>query len=269
MDAVRENDPVALLVVRGWRRREYFIRPRKGGVYATFAGMLRWDDIIGKPWGYKGRVGKASYYILPPTRSQLLEEFGERRSQVIYLKDSSIIALRAGIGPGSRVFEAGVGSGFLTVVLATIVCPTGMIYGVEARSDMLEAARRNIELAGLGECVSLRLGDVRDGVGVTGLDAGFLDLPDPWTALPAAYNALKPGAPLLVFVPTMNQLDKLSQSVEASDYFVVEEAFEILKRDIELTPGAVRPSPRMIGHTGYIVVLRRLAHHAADAGEGG
>ncbi len=268
MSKVAESDPVVLLVVQGWKRRQYYIKPRKGGVYATFAGVLRWDEIVGKPWGYTGKLGKATYYILPPTRHQLLEEFGRRRSQVIYLKDSAIIALRAGIGPGSKVFEAGVGSGFLTVVLATIVCPEGRIYGIEERYDMLEAARHNIELAGVSQCVSLRLGDVKQGVGVSGLDAGFLDLPDPWDALPAAYEALKPGAPLVVFIPTMNQLDKLVTRVEEGGLFVIEEAFEILKREIEMVPGAVRPSPRMIGHTGYIVVLRRLAREETpDTGE--
>lgn len=261
---IAENEPVVVMVVQGWKRKRYFIKPRRGGVYATFAGVLRWDEILGKPWGYKGGVGKASYYLLPPTKPQLIEEFGRRRSQVIYLKDSAIMALTAGIGPGSRVFEAGVGSGFLTVTLATIVCPDGRVYGIEERTGMLEVARDNIKLAGVSECVSLRLGDVKQGVGVTGLDAGFLDIPDPWNALSSAYEALKPGAPLIVFVPTMNQLEKLAGGVEEGNLFIIEEAFEIMKRDIEMVKGAVRPSPRMIGHTGYIVVLRRLSTEASS-----
>ncbi|MCE4627179.1 MAG: hypothetical protein F7B78_06000, partial [Desulfurococcales archaeon] len=65
-----------------------------------------------------------------------------------------------------------------------------------------------------------------------------------------------------------NQLDKLVTRVEEGGLFVIEEAFEILKREIEMVPGAVRPSPRMIGHTGYIVVLRRLAREETpDTGE--
>ncbi len=259
MERVEEGDPVELLVVRGWRRKAYYIRPRRNAVYATFEGVLRGDEIIGRPWGYRGRIGRATYYILPPTRHQLVKEFGERRTQVIYLKDSAYIAHRSGITPGSRVFEAGVGSGFLTITLATIVCPTGTVYGVEERPDALEVARRNIELAGLSECVRLRLGDVTQGVGVEGLDAGFLDLPDPWEAFNAAYNALKPGAPLVVFLPTMNQLVKLAEAVEADGRFIVEEGGELLWREFEMVPGALKPSPRMIGHTGYIVVLRRLA----------
>ncbi len=268
-DTVGEGEPVVLLVVEGWKRRFYYIRPRRRAVYATFAGVVRGDEVIGIPWGSILRRGKARIHVLPPTRTQLLEGFARRQSQVIYPKDSAYMVAKAGIGPGSRVFEAGIGSGFLTSMILPAVCPGGMVYVVEARKDMLEAAKANLELTGYTECVATRLGDVREGVGATGLDAGFLDIPDPWEALDASYNALRPGAPLIVFLPTMTQLDKLAARVEDHGGFVVEEAVEILRREIELVPGAVRPSPRMIGHTGYIVVLRRLRVERYDLPERG
>jgi len=259
-ERIREGDPVLVRVEQGWKRRTYAFTARPRTVYATFAGPLRGDDMIGKPWGYAGRLGQARYYLLPPAGVEYLEEYAERKSQVIYPKDSGYIVLRSGVRPGSRVFEAGLGSGFLTAVLALVVCPAGRIYGIEARRDMLETARRNLAALGLDQCLEARLGDVREGVGAEGLDAGFLDIPDPWNALDAAAKALKPGAPLLVFIPTMTQVDKLTARVEEHPLFTIWEAAELLKRDIETVPGAVRPSPRMIGHTGYILVLRRLAN---------
>ena len=255
---IGEGDPLVILVVEGWKRRKYYVRPRRGAAYATFAGVLRGSEIIGKPWGYGGRLGRARYYLLPPVGPELVEEFGVRRSQVIYSKDSALIAYKAGVRPGSRVFEAGVGSGFLTIAIATMLCPTGMVYGVEKRSDMIEAARSNIEALGFSECVSLRLGDVRNGVGVVELDAGFLDMPDPWEALDASYRALKPGAVLAVFIPTVNQLARLVEEAGRHGGFIVYEVGEVLYREWEPVEGAVRPSPRMIGHTGFIVFLRRL-----------
>jgi len=258
--SIREGDPVLVRVEHGWKRRTYTFRARRGAVYATFAGPLRGDEMVGKPWGYAGRIGQARYYLLPPLHQDLLEGYAARRSQVIYAKDSGYMVLRAGVRPGSRVFEAGLGSGFLTSVIALVVCPTGRIIGVESRRDMLETARENLRMLGLDSCLEARLGDVREGVGATGLDAGFLDMPDPWNALDAAADALKPGAALVVFLPTMTQLEKLARAVEEHPFFMVFEGAELLRREIEMVPGAVRPSPRMIGHTGYIITLRRLAN---------
>jgi len=271
VERVRLGDLVAVLVVRGWRRRTYYFRVERGRVYSTFAGAIRWDELAGLEYGSRLLRGGAEWYVLPPTWVEWLVNAGARRSQVIYPKDSGYMVLRAGLRPGSRVFEAGLGSGFLTSVIAAVVCPTGLIYGVEARRDMLEAALANLEALGFRDCLVARLGDVKGGVGARGLDAGFLDLPDPWEALDAAWEALKPGAPLVLFLPTMTQLDKLARGVERHGGFVAVEAGELLHREIELVPGAVRPSPRMIGHTGYYIVLRRLASrgpHGVEGGEG-
>jgi len=270
VERVRVGDLVAVLVVRGWRRRVYYFRVERGRVYSTFAGAIRWDELVGLEYGARLVRGGAEWYVLPPTWVEWLVNAGARRSQVIYPKDSGYMVLMAGLRPGSRVFEAGLGSGFLTSVIAAVVCPTGVIYGVEARRDMLEAALANLEALGFRDCLVARLGDVRKGVGARGLDAGFLDVPDPWEALDAAWEALKPGAPLIVFLPTMTQLDKLAHALQRHGGFVAAEAGELLHREIELVPGAVRPSPRMIGHTGYYIVLRRLsARGGLDGGERG
>jgi len=255
---IGEEEPVILLVVQGWKRRKYYFKPRRGATYTTFAGVLRGEDIIGKPWGFTGKLGKARYYLLPPLGPELIENFGRRGGQVIYSKDSAYIAYKSGIRPGSRVFEAGVGSGFLTIALASIVCPNGMIYGLDLRADMLEKARENIRLAGYEECVTLRLGDITNGIGVEELDAGFLDMPDPWRALQPVYTALKPGATLVVFLPTANQLVKMVERVEEHGGYVIHEIDEILLREWEPTRGAVKPSPRMIGHTGFVLFLRKI-----------
>jgi len=268
-ERVQLGDYIVVLVVRGWRRRLYHFRVERGRVYSTFAGVIRWDELVGLEYGSRLERGGATWFILPAVWVEVLEEFGVRRSQVIYPKDSAYLVVRAGLRPGSRVFEAGLGSGFLTSVISSVVCPTGLVYGVEVRRDMLEAALENLRLAGLDSCLVARLGDVRRGVGARGLDAGFLDMPDPWEALDSAWEALRPGAPLIVFLPTMTQLDKLAYRVESHGGFAIVEAGEILRRDIEMVPGAVRPSPRMVGHTGYYVVLRRLAQRLPYGGEGG
>ena len=257
-DRVPEGSPVLLIVVAGERVRHYYVWARRGKLYSTIAGVVRGDEIVGAEWGSSIELaGGARAYILKPTLSQLMEEFYERVTQVIYPKDLGYIVLRAGIARGSRVLEGGTGSGFLTTVLALTVCPEGKVYTYDVKEDNLRVAARNLRLAGLlSDCVEFRLGDVRRGVELTGLDAVFLDIPDPWEALGALRDSVKLGSPAVVFLPTMTQLDKLLSLKPGG--WIVESAHEIMLRDIEMVAGAVRPSPRMIGHTGYIIVLRRV-----------
>ncbi len=259
MEVISEGDPVVLHVYRRGRPRRYYIRPFRGRSYSTIAGSISGDGIIGLEWGSRVDLSWGYGYLLRPTISDLMDGFYDRRSQVIYPKDSGYIALKAGLRPGARVIEAGIGSGFLTTVAALHVCPTGRIYAYDTRGDMIRIALENIRMAGLLDCVEAKLGDVRRGVAEKGLDAGLLDIPDPWNALEGLYEALKPSSPLVVFLPTSTQLDKLASALEKIEGWILEEAVEILRREVELAPGAVRPSPRMIGHTGYIVTLRRVS----------
>ena len=257
-NVIREGELVFVIVESGERRRQHLIKAEQGLVYSTIAGVIEGSDIIGRSWGDVLELQAGRAYLLPPTRYELSMYAFKRLGQVIYPKDQGYIAVISGIREGMRVLEAGVGSGFLTAVLASIVGCKGKVIGYDVREDMLETARRNLELVGLLGRVDLRLGDVREGVPDTDLDAVFLDMPDPWEALKALHGNLKPGAPAVVFVPTFNQLEKLYENVVRTGMYVIEETVEILRREIEVKPGAIRPFTQMVGHTGYIVLLRRI-----------
>ncbi len=248
-----------LLAVQGpEKRRSYYIRLQENAVYSTIAGPVRAERIIEAGYGGSISLPAGRVYVLKPTLSELMEHFYQRETQVIYPKDSGLIALLAGLKPGMTVVEAGVGSGFLTTVLASHVCPTGMVLGYEVRRRNIEAARRNLELAGLSECVEVRHGDIREArLEPNSVDAGFLDMPDPWEALDVLWPALKPSSPLVVFLPTYNQVEKLAARIR-DDRWAVQTALETMMRYLELVPGAVRPSTRTIGFTGFILVLRRV-----------
>lgn len=64
------------------------------------------------------------------------------------------------VGPGSRVLEVGTGSGYQAAVLVELGCE---VWSVEVRPDRAEAARRNLEDAGYGGRVHLRLDDGAEG----------------------------------------------------------------------------------------------------------
>ena len=257
--APREGCPAVLIAEAATgERRSYYVVLRKGQVYQTIAGVVRAQKVMEGGWGavFQGRLGRVT--VAPPTVTELMEHYYERRTQVVYPKDSGLIALLAGLAPGHVVFEAGTGSGFLTTVLALHVCPPGRVVTVEARRDNLEAARRNLELAGLAGCVELRHGDARTGEALKPgdrFDAVVLDMPDPWAALETLHPHLSPGAPAVVFVPTYNQVEKLA-AWTANVPYALQAVYEVTAREIEAVPGATRPSPRTLPFTGFIALLR-------------
>ncbi len=257
--APREGCPAVLIAEAATgERRSYYVVLRRGQVYQTIAGVVRAQRVMEEGWGavFQGRLGRVT--VAPPTITELMEHYYERRTQVVYPKDSGLIALLAGLAPGHVVFEAGTGSGFLTTVLALHVCPPGKVVTVEARLDNLEAARRNLELAGLEGCVELRHGDARTGEALKPgdrFDAVVLDMPDPWAALETLHPHLPPGAPAVVFVPTYNQVEKLAAWAAKAPY-ALQAVYEVTAREIEAVPGATRPSPRTLPFTGFIALLR-------------
>ncbi|MCE4625968.1 MAG: tRNA (adenine-N1)-methyltransferase [Desulfurococcales archaeon] len=254
-ERIEEGDPVKLIAIVGERRREYHIRAWKAGMYSTIAGPVAGRQIVGSTYGTRIDTVRGQVYLVKPTWIEVLQHHARRKTQVIYPKDSGYIALRAGIKHGYTVLEAGIGSGFLSAVLLAILCPDGRLIAYETRKEHAQAARRNIELTGHSNCLELRIGDVGGARDLPPLDAIILDLPDPWTVLGNLHPHLKPGRPAIVFVPTANQIIKLLQNLPSG--WLIESIEEIIKREWEPNPEALRPSPRMIGHTGYIITLRR------------
>jgi len=180
----------------------------------------------------------------------------KRGTQIVYPKDAAYIALHVGIGPGSRVVEAGTGSGALTAVLAHFVKPTGRVYTYEVRREFLEIAKRNLKRAGLDEYVEFKLKDIRKGIDEQDLDAVVLDMPDPWNVAPLAYEALSSGGAIACFVPTVNQMEKVAAAL-AKTGFIKIDAVELLERHYKAVLGETRPLSMMIGHTGFIIIGKK------------
>lgn len=197
-------------------------------------------------------------YVLKPTLIDYLVKGFRRITQVIYPKDLGLILLLSDIGPGSRVIEGGVGTGFMTAVIAKYVGDGGHVYAYELNKDYIEIARRNLKLVGLDHRVTFRNKDVRCEVEDTEIDSAILDIPDPWNCLNSLAKALKPSATLISFLPTINQVEKLVIHALDTKLFVDIKTYEVMLREYEVKKDAVRPKSRMVGHTGYIVFMRFL-----------
>jgi tRNA (adenine57-N1/adenine58-N1)-methyltransferase len=195
------------------------------------------------------------YRIIKPTIYDLIKNI-ERRTQIIYPKEIGYILLKLGIGPGSRVIEAGSGSGSLTTALAWYVGSEGRVHSFERREEFVQLCARNLTRVGLGDRVELVQKDITQGFGLTDADAVFIDIRTPWDVLSQVADAVKGGGPVGFLLPTMNQVSSLLAAMEGMP-FSDQEVVEILLRRYKPVPDRMRPEDRMVAHTGYLVFARQ------------
>ena len=241
------------------KRRRWIVKIRKGSVFGSDRGYIKHDAIIDIPFGASIPLSTgAKAWILKPLLIDYLEKGFKRVTQVLYPKDIGLIIVLLGIAPGHRVLEAGIGSGFLTSVLANIVKPNGRVYAYEIREEFANIAKMNLERIGLLDYVTIKIKDIKEGIDERDLDAAILDMPNPWEVVDVLYQALKPSAPIIFFLPTINQVEKLFNALQQHGGFIDIRCYELLLREYRLTSGALRPETRMIGHTGYILFTRKV-----------
>ncbi|KAF2720628.1 tRNA methyltransferase complex GCD14 subunit [Polychaeton citri CBS 116435] len=148
------------------------------------------------------QAGSGFLHILPPTPESWTYSL-DHRTQVVYTPDYSYVLQRLRVRPGSRLIEAGAGSGSFTHAAARAVflgypsansedIPNdgiGRIFSYEYHEPRVDTLRQELADHGLDGIVNLTQRDVcndgfllPDGTSPQA-DAIFLDLPAPWVAL--------------------------------------------------------------------------------------
>jgi tRNA (adenine57-N1/adenine58-N1)-methyltransferase catalytic subunit len=155
------------------------------------------------------------------------------------------------------VVEAGTGSGSMTIALAYAVGAEGRVVSYEQREEMQNLARKNIHRTGLASRVDFKLRDIQAGLDETDADAFFLDVPNPYDYIPQVRAALKPGGYFGSIIPTANQAEILLRALRRQKFAFVEMC-EILLRYYKPEPDRLRPTDRMVAHTGFLVFGRRI-----------
>lgn len=255
MNEAQEGDLVLLISSRDHKR--FFIRLQPGTQLHTHRGIVQHDDLIGQPLGREVRSHMHyPFFALQPSTHDLIRDI-KRTTQIIYPKDVGYILLKLSARSGSRVVEAGTGSGALTLALAQAVMPGGRVYTYENRPEMMRLAMRNLARVGLDEYVEFKEQDIAAGFAESGADSLFLDVRTPWDYLPQAWEALKGGGFFGSILPTTNQVSDLLRGLESLP-FVDVEVEELMLRGYKTVPDRLRPMDRMVAHTGYLIFARKI-----------
>jgi tRNA (adenine57-N1/adenine58-N1)-methyltransferase len=251
------GERVVLLDVK---KRRYLVTLKDGGEFHSHNGFVPHAGIVGQAEGCMVRSTKGSEYrVLRPTLEDIVVEM-PRGAQVIYPKDLATICMLADIGPGSRVFETGVGSGALSM---TMLRYGAVITGYEIREDFANRARTNVrEFLGDGalERYHVELRDSYEGIdppaGAAGYDRVVLDLPEPWQVVPRAEKVLSAGGILVAYTPSITQAVQVRDVLRGT--WIDARTIEVLHRGWHIEGQAVRPDHRMVAHTAFLTVARYL-----------
>ncbi len=249
------------------KEREYLRTLKTGGRISLHGGVLPADQVIGLPEGSLVHTARNEpFRVFRPTYAHLIPNL-PRKAQVIYPKDVSLMLLWGDIFPGASVVEVGAGPGALTIALLRVIGPTGTLLTVEAREDFCAMSRENVtRFFGEAPNWTLMLGDAYEGIEAHDADRLLIDVPEPWRVLPHAARALRPGGVLVGYVPTVVQVKTLVDDLRAHPGFAAIEVMENLLRFWHVKDLSVRPEHRMVAHTGFIIVARRVPEEPAAQG---
>ncbi|MGD9727763.1 MAG: tRNA (adenine-N1)-methyltransferase [Nitrospiraceae bacterium] len=243
--------------------RQYAVTLKAGETYQHSGETVAHDALIGRPDGCLVTLSRGKRMLaLRPTLGEYVLKM-PRGAQVLYPKDLALIPMWADVYPGALVFESGTGSGALTMALLRAVGPKGAVVTYEMRDDFSRTALSNIErYMGVPPNLHPFRKNTYEGIEVREdgrlFDRIVLDLPEPWQVIPHAVTALRSGGVYLSFVPTVPQVVRTVEALERAAVFGMIQTFETLLRTWSIQGRSVRPDHRMVAHSGFITVARKV-----------
>uniref|UniRef100_A0A0A9D5Q4 tRNA (adenine(58)-N(1))-methyltransferase n=1 Tax=Arundo donax TaxID=35708 RepID=A0A0A9D5Q4_ARUDO len=254
---------------------------RVGGVLQNRFGVFRHDDWIGRPFGSKvyssaggggggGKGGKGGggnaggfVYLLAPT-PELWTMVLSHRTQILYIADISLVVAYLELVPGCVVLESGTGSGSLTTSLARAVAPHGHVHTFDFHEQRAASAREDFERNGLSGLITVNVRDIQ-GEGFPeehrgAADAVFLDLPQPWLAIPSVGLMLKQDGVLCSFSPCIEQVQRACKAMRSC--FTDIRTFEILLRTYEVRDGSFKSASANEDTVGPLPQKRKKNCHS-------
>lgn len=243
---IEEGDLVLVYISRTLIKPIYV---KRGENFNTRFGSFPHDSMIGLEWGSQITTPKdrGFVYLLQPT-PELWTMSLPHRTQIVYTPDSSYILQRLDVAVGSRVIEAGTGSGSFTHAFARTVNNEGKLFTFEFHENRYLTAKEEFAKHGLENTVITHRDVCKNGFEIENVDLNadtvFLDLPSPWEAIPHLPLAIAKDrrVGICCFLPCFEQVVKAVESLQEQGWINIElteiagrlwESHKSMKREVD------------------------------------
>tara|TARA_B100000945_G_scaffold261713_1_gene220101 strand:- start:3096 stop:3902 length:807 start_codon:yes stop_codon:yes gene_type:complete len=266
---VSEPENEELIALRDKSENTYLVEVKNETIKIKGIGVFNPIKVIKhKCFGEEITIGTKEFIILP---ASLPERYigMKRRAQIIQQKDAGLLITKLGIGSKSKVLEAGLGSGGLSIQIQNILGEKGTHITVEPRLEHSEIGLKNMEFGlkagnGFGNHTHIegyleeKIEEIRNIC--NNFDAIILDLPEHAKAIKSVVKLLRPGGRIACYCPVTSQIEDSWDTCEELG-LEIEWAGELIERKWgRAMKGGIRPVNGPFGHTAFLLIAVNLKH---------
>ncbi len=235
------------------KQRKYFVNDTSRDFHSS-EGSINKSDLMKKDGSrIKSNIGK-EFYVFSPHFSDIYEKI-RRTAHIIPLKDIGLIITETGVNKNSRIIDAGSGSGALATFLASIA---KQVTTYDIRDDFIEIVKKNILLLDLKN-ITVKHGNIYDGINEVNNDLVTLDLPEPWKAVDSSAKCLKIGGFIVAYNPSVPQISDFVEAIRNDSRFILIKIVELSEREWEFDERKIRPKSKSTIHSGFLAFARLVS----------
>ena len=251
------------LIVIKTSKNKYLSVVENDKEFITNEGKFKFSDLKKIPSIVTTTTG-IDFQIYTPTYKEFVLLM-KRGPQIIYPKDVGQIIVELNLHNSSRVLEIGSGSGALTLYLYSLLQNSGKLYSLD--SSKINQRRANKTISRYLSTYSKDTVDVNfineklDNFNFKNLedkiDAIITDVPEPWDFF--IKNNIDTNLNWVSYLPSMSQIIRINETLKENNFQDIE-VKEVILRDWIVDKKVVRPTNKLVSHTGFLVSAKYIKY---------
>jgi len=251
------------LIVIKTSKNKYLSVVESGKEFITNEGKFKFSDLKKIPSIITTTTG-IDFQIYTPTYKEFVLLM-KRGPQIIYPKDVGQIIVESNLHNSSKILEIGSGSGALTLYLYSLLQNSGKLYSLD--SSKINQRRANKTISRYLSTYSKDTVDVNfineklDNFNFKNLedkiDAIITDVPEPWDFF--INNKIDTNLNWVSYLPSMSQIIRINETLKEKNFQDIE-VKEVILRDWIVDKKVVRPTNKLVSHTGFLVSAKYIKY---------
>jgi tRNA (adenine57-N1/adenine58-N1)-methyltransferase len=251
------------LIVIKTSKNKYLSVVESDKEFITNEGKFKFSDLKKIPSIVTTTTG-IDFQIYTPTYKEFVLLM-KRGPQIIYPKDVGQIIVESNLHNSSKILEIGSGSGALTLYLYSLLQNSGKLYSLD--SSKINQRRANKTISRYLSTYSKDTVDVNfineklDNFNFKNLedkiDAIITDVPEPWDFF--INNNIDTNLNWVSYLPSMSQIIRINETLKEKNFQDIE-VKEVILRDWIVDKKVVRPTNKLVSHTGFLISAKYIKY---------